>query len=129
MAMTSAKVTGLTLDTGALVGAEKRSRAVWALLKAANVDNLKVTVPSVVVAQAWRAQGVQVARVLKGCEIEPLDEPMAKKVGLLLGETGTKDVVDAAVVIGALARGDLVVTSDRGDIERLGLGKEQIVDV
>jgi hypothetical protein len=72
---------------------------------------------------------VQVARVLKGCEIETFGEAVAKKVGLLLGETGTKDLVDAAVVIGALARGDLVLTSDRRDIERLGLGKEKIVEV
>ena len=32
---------------------------------------------------------------------------------------GTSDVVDAAVVVGAAARDDLVVTSDAADLSRL----------
>jgi hypothetical protein len=35
------------------------------------------------------------------------------------GVAGTSDVVDASVVVGAGARGDLVMTSDGGDLIRL----------
>ncbi len=37
---------------------------------------------------------------------------MAKAVGRLLAASGTSDLVDAAVVVAASGRGDLVITSD-----------------
>lgn len=45
---------GLTLDSGALIAAEKSSRRVWQLLKAASERGAAVTVPAVVLAQVWR---------------------------------------------------------------------------
>jgi hypothetical protein len=36
-----------------------------------------------------------------------------------LAQSRTADVVDAAVVLGAAARGDRIVTSDPEDVERL----------
>ena len=59
------------------------------------------------------------SRILDGCVIEALDEPGARVVGQLLARSNTTDVVDASVVAGALRRGDAVVTSDQGDIEKL----------
>ena len=35
------------------------------------------------------------------------------------GRAKTADVIDATVAVGAIARGDLVVTSDRNDIKRI----------
>jgi hypothetical protein len=123
------KAGGLTLDTGALLGAERGSRKLFALVKRAADVGAEVTVPVGVLAQAWRSHNVQVARLLKGCVVEALDEAGAKRVGLLLGQRGCSDVVDASVVAGALARGDTVVTSDRGDMSRLGIPDHAILDV
>jgi predicted nucleic acid-binding protein len=114
--------TGLTLDSGALIAAEKGDRQFWALWKEALDRGATVTVPAAVVAQVWRGNNVVIARVLEGCEVETLTEERAKQVGRLLATTRSSDVVDACVVIGAGARGDAVVTSDRSDIDRLARG-------
>lgn len=59
------------------------------------------------------------SRLLAGCRIEHLDEARARSAGAACAVAGTADVVDASVVVGAAARGDLVVTSDGGDLGRL----------
>jgi len=56
---------------------------------------------------------------LKGCRIENLDETRSRAAGLACARSGTSDVIDATVVIGAVARHDLVVTSDPDDIRHL----------
>ena len=59
------------------------------------------------------------SRFLAGCRVEDLDEPKARSAGAACGLSGTSDIVDAAVVVGAAARDDLVVTSDASDLSRL----------
>jgi hypothetical protein len=59
------------------------------------------------------------SRLLRGCVVEDLDEPRARAAGVVCARSGTRDIVDATVVAGALARADLVVTSDADDLERL----------
>ncbi len=110
---------GLTLDSGALIAAEKGDRRFWALWKEALDRGAVATVPAAVVAQVRRGQSAVIARVLQGCEVEELTEERAKRIGRLLATSRITDVVDASVVVGAAARRDAVVTSDRRDIERL----------
>ena len=110
---------GLTLDSGALIAAEKGERKFWALWKEALERGAPVTVPTVVVAQVWRGTSPVVARILKGCEVEVLSEDRAKQAGRLLAASRGADVMDAAVVVGAAKRQDAIVTSDVDDIGRL----------
>jgi hypothetical protein len=42
-----------------------------------------------------------------------------RAAGKVCARAGTRDIVDAVVVAGALARADLVVTSDADDLERI----------
>jgi len=107
---------GLTLDTGALIAVEKHGRRIWTVLKRAYRGGTTITVPAVVVAQAWRGNHAAVARVLKGCHIEPMNDAHARAVGHLLARVSSNDIVDAAVVLGAMHRKDAVVTSDPDDI-------------
>jgi predicted nucleic acid-binding protein len=110
---------GLTLDSGALIAAEKgtaRFRAIW---KEAVERSAVVTVPADVISQVWRGNSPAIARILNACEIEILDEPRAKRIGALLAKSKTSDVIDAAVVLGASDRGDAIVTSDPDDVQRL----------
>jgi len=73
------------------------------------------TVPAGVLGQGWRGgPQAQISRLLDGCRVETLDEARARSAG-----AGTSDVVDASVVVGAAARGDLVLTSDVEDLSRL----------
>jgi hypothetical protein len=111
---------GLTLDSGALIAAEKQDRRFWVLWAAAMKRAARVTVPSAVVAQTWRGNSPIIARLLISCDVEVLDENAAKQVGTLLAKSRiASDVVDAAVVVGAARRGDAIVTSDPDDIRRL----------
>lgn len=119
-------MSGLTYDTGALLAAEANRREVWALHARALQRGGRPVVPAAVLSQAWRG-GPQagLSRFLLGCRIENVDERRARAAGVACGRSGTADVVDAYVVIGALERGDLVATSDPEDLERIarGLGK------
>ncbi len=107
---------GLTLDTGALIAVEKHSRRIWTVIKRAYGEAATITVPAVVVAQAWRGNHAAVVRLLRGCHIEPMDEAHARAVGNLLAKASSNDIVDATVVLGAIHRNDMVVTSDPDDI-------------
>jgi hypothetical protein len=112
---------GITYDTGALVAAERGERRMWARHRALLARREVPTTPAPVVAQAWRGGTRQalLARVLVGCETEPLDENQARAVGALAARAGATDVVDATVVEGALRRHDLIVTSDPNDLRAI----------
>ena len=111
---------GLTYDTGALIAAERDVRHIWALHRRSLERGIVPTVPAGVLAQGWRGGPQhQLSRLLAGCRVEPLDEPRARSAGAACGAAGSSDVVDAAVIVGAAARGDIVVTSDPGDLLRL----------
>ncbi|RPI60132.1 MAG: hypothetical protein EHM50_07965 [Lysobacterales bacterium] len=111
---------GTTYDTGALLAAEANRLEIWSLHVRSLQRGERPVVPAAVLAQAWRG-GPQAAlsRLLRGCRIEAFDEPRARAAGVVWARSGTRDVVDAVVVAGALARADLVVTSDADDLERI----------
>jgi hypothetical protein len=89
-----------------------------------------VTVPASVVAQVWRAAShPQLSRVLAGCEVDRLDMPVAKEIGRLLAASGTADVIDAEVVLGAIRRGDEVWGSDPRDVERIAAAVGRVLQV
>jgi predicted nucleic acid-binding protein len=113
-------MSGVTYDTGMLLAAEANRPAAWALHRRALERGLVPVVPAAVLAQAWRG-GPQpmLSRLLVGCEVEPIDEPMARHAGRACARASTSDVVDAMVVVGALARRELVITSDARDLARL----------
>lgn len=113
-------MSGYTYDTGVLVAAERNDRFVWSLHRRLLERGLRPTVPGAVLAQAWRGgPQPQVSRMLVGCVIDPLTEAQSRATGAALARAKTSDIVDAAVVVGAAARGDTVLTSDPDDIGHL----------
>ncbi len=114
---------GVTLDAGALIAFDKNDRRLVVALCVALEAKLPMTVPAGVVGQVWRdgARQARLARLLaaKSVVVEPLDDACARAAGQLCGVTGTKDVIDAAVVLGARARNDRIFTSDVSDLRRL----------
>jgi hypothetical protein len=113
-------VKGLVYDTGALLAAERDRREVWALHERALARGVRPVVPAVVLAQGWRGgPQVRLSRFLKGCVVEAFAENAARAVGRLLGMAGSADAVDAAVVVSATARDDLVLTTDPDDLTDL----------
>ncbi|MGE0879756.1 MAG: twitching motility protein PilT [Acidimicrobiia bacterium] len=111
---------GITYDAGALIAAERDNRRMWALHRQALSAGHQPTVPAGALAQAWRG-GPQpmLARLLSSCFVEPLDEAHSRSVGAACARARSDDIVDASVVVGAATRGDVVVTSDVGDLQRL----------
>jgi hypothetical protein len=122
---------GLTLDAGALIAFERDDRRVVALLAAARLHELAITVPAGVVGQVWRdgRRQARLARLLASDDVEivPLDDRRAREAGQLCGACGTADVIDASVVLAAHARGQRIATSDPGDLARLDPRAELIV--
>jgi predicted nucleic acid-binding protein len=111
---------GTTYDTGALLAAEANRRELWAIHARSLQRGERPVVPAGVLGQAWRGgPQAQLSRLLRGCRIEDLDEGRARAAGVACARSASRDVVDASVVAGALARGDLVITSDPDDIQNI----------
>ncbi|MCA9574260.1 MAG: PIN domain nuclease [Sandaracinaceae bacterium] len=109
---------GLTMDTGALVALERGNRRMAAVWRAALARNVPITVPAVVVAEWWRGQRGPAARLLDVVHVEALTDASARRVGQALALLTHKrpSIVDAAVVVSAATRGDVVYTADLDDI-------------
>ena len=112
---------GVTYDTGALIAADRNDRAMWALHAGFLAEEAVVSVPSPVVAEAWRGGSRQanLARLLALCEIEDLSDEQARRVGVLSGKAAHDDIVDVTVVEGAIRRHDAVVTSNPTHIKSI----------
>lgn len=105
---------GVTYDTGALIAGDRNDRAMWALHAGFLAEEVVVTVPSPVVAEAWRGGSRQanLSRLLALCHVEDLTYEQSRAVGVLAGKSGHDDIVDVTVVEGAFRRRDAVVTSN-----------------
>jgi predicted nucleic acid-binding protein len=114
-------VAGLTLDAGALIAYERGDERVREILTVAYHRGLVPTIPTVALAEVWRgdAKDARVARLLKACAIEALDEPLARAAGRLRRATPGAATIDACIAVGVSARGDAIVTSDPRDMRRL----------
>ncbi|HTW06959.1 MAG TPA: hypothetical protein VME46_05590 [Acidimicrobiales bacterium] len=113
---------GVTYDTGALIASERNDRRMWALHLGFMAEEVVPVVPAPVVAEAWRggARQASLARLLAGCNVEPMMADQARLVGELAGQAGHEDIVDVTVVEGALRReDDVVVTSNASHIQKI----------
>lgn len=113
-------VTGLTLDTGALIALEAGGKRMALLVEQAMAARAELAIPAGVIAQAWRG-GARQARIAKLLQLQvtsvvPLDSKLALRVGARCASVGATDVVDVSVVLCASDRGHPVITSDPGDI-------------
>lgn len=120
----------LVLDSGALIALERNERRMWARLKGAQVAGEVPVTHAGVIGQVWRGgpRQARLVRALDGVDVRPLDEPLGRGAGELLGATGLADVIDAAVVLLSID-GDEVITADRADFERLAAASGRHVDL
>jgi hypothetical protein len=121
----------LVLDSGALIALERNDLATWRRLKSALRAGSIPVAHGGVVGQAWRGAGPRhalLSRALAGIEVRPLDEALGRAAGELLARAGGTDVIDAALVLLA-EDGDLIVTSDPDDLERLAAAAGRHVEL
>jgi predicted nucleic acid-binding protein len=110
---------GLTFDTGALIGLERRHQRIARVYRAAVSDGLPVTVPASVIAEWWRGRSDARELVLRGVRVEATTSVLARVAGEALAAVPGATVVDAVVMASAAQRGDLVYTADVVDLQRL----------
>ena len=110
---------GLTFDTGALIALERRTQRIWEIYRTAMHDAVPVTVPVAVVVEWWRGRTDVRERILGGVRVEPLHTALAQAAGEALATVKSATPIDAVVMASAALRGDVVYTSDVGDLEQL----------
>lgn len=108
-------------DTGALLALERGSAEMHALRRTEVRLRRPPFTHGGVIGQAWRGgtgRQVLLARALAGVDVHALDNLVGRAAGVLLRESGTSDVIDAALVVIA-NEGDVIYTSDPTDIRHL----------
>jgi hypothetical protein len=110
---------GLTFDTGALIGLERKHHRIRRVFTTAIRDNVRVTVPAAAVAEWWRRRTDLAQDILASVDVEPIDEALAKAAGEALAAVPHATAIDAMVMASAARRSDVVYTSDFDDLMRL----------
>ena len=116
-------MTGVVLDSGALIALDRGERRVALRIRRAREQSDPIAIPVGCVAQVWR-DGSRQARLAKllaerGVTVESLDPSDGRRIGILLGRTDTTDVIDGHVALLALGSDATVLTSAPDDIRRL----------
>ena len=113
----------LILDTGGLLAWAHGDAFARAIVLEAGRHAALVVVPAVVIAQTIRGgpADAPINQALKRVgEFAPVTPLLARQAGVLLGATGTTDVVDALVVAEALrVLPTAILTSDPNDLRLL----------
>lgn len=122
---------GLTLDAGALIAYERGGERIRKILTIGYERGFVPTVPAIALTEVWRgdAKDARVARLLKACSIEVLDERLARAAGNLRRATPGADTIDACIAVGVRWRGDTIATSDPDDMRALLGGDFTILTV
>ena len=114
-------MSALVLDAGAFVAVDRNDRAMMARLRIAQRSNVALRTNAIVVSQVWRdprGRQSQLARLLDGVDVRNVDQRLGREAGVLLGQAGTSDPIDATVVLVA-DHGDRILTTDPDDIKHL----------
>jgi hypothetical protein len=125
-------VAGVTYDTGVLIAGERNDRRMWALHMGFIAEEVVPVVPAPVLAEAWRGgpRQANLARMLAGCEVEPMSADQARQVGELAGRANHDDVVDVTVVEGAVRRDDdVMITSNESHIRKIAEAARQLIRI
>lgn len=124
-------MSALILDAGALAAFDRGDRAMIVRHRVAANAGLDLRTTGILVAGVWRDPGgrqAQLARLLTAVDVRPVDLPLARRVGELVGRAATSDPVDATLVCSA-ATGDRILTSDNSDISRLVVASGRSIGV
>ena len=110
---------GVTFDTGMLVALERRKQTAWQVYRRVHERNALITVPAAVLGEWWRGRTDLRDAIRLSVHIEPLTEVIARLAGEALAKVKRATTIDAFVMASAALRGDVVYSSDLGDLERL----------
>jgi hypothetical protein len=112
---------GATFDAGMLVALERRKKRAWDLYRRLRERGAPLTIPTPVLGEWWRGRTDLPDAICAPCRIEPLTATVARLAGEALAAVSSATTIDAFVMAGAALRGDVVLTSDPIDLEKLRL--------
>lgn len=110
---------GATFDTGMLIALERRKKRAWDLYRRLCERGARLTIPTPVLGEWWRGRTDVREAICSSSRIEPLTAEVAFLAGEALATVSGATTVDAFVMAGAALRGDVVLTSDPVDLEKL----------
>jgi predicted nucleic acid-binding protein len=110
---------GATFDTGMLIALERRRQRAWAVYRRLIERKVSVTIPTPVVGEWWRGRTDLRDAICRSARVEPLTDSVARLAGEALAAVPGAGTIDAFVMSTASLRGDIVFTSDVGDLEKL----------
>jgi predicted nucleic acid-binding protein len=112
---------GITFDTGALIGLERRRHAIRKVFVTAIEHGVSVVVPTMVIAEWWRRGTREKDRteILRAVHVEVLGVHVARLAGIAVGLVPGAGTIDAIVMASASLRSDTVYTSDPDDLTML----------
>ena len=98
---------------------ERRRRRALLLLDAAARGDVVLTVPMPVVAEWWRGRSAMRDLIVRSVDLASPPLSVFQLAGEAIAAVPGATPIDAMVMAFAAARGDAVITSDIGDLERL----------
>ena len=111
---------GVSFDSAVLIALERRESRAWAWMRRAIDRGAPPLVSTAALAEVWRGERQSaLASALRGCEIAPVSEALARAAGVACGATGAQ-TTDAIIAATAAARGATLLTADIGDMHVLG---------
>lgn len=110
---------GATLDTAMLVALERRRQYAWDVFRRLRERAVPVTIPAPVLGEWWRGRTDVRDAIRQAAHVEPLSERVACLAGEALAQVKRATTIDAFVMASAALRGDVVITGDVDDLERL----------
>lgn len=108
-----------TLDTGALIGIERRHQRAVAFWRTALANGIPLAAPTVAIAEWWRGRSDSREGILGTLHIEPLDIVVARMAGEAMAHVRGSSLADSIVMSSAARSGGVVLTSDFDDMQRL----------
>jgi predicted nucleic acid-binding protein len=109
----------ITFDTGALIALERNKQRVVQIFQSIVRRGDDITVPAVVITEWWRGRTDLREDILDSVVVEPLSPRIAKVAGEALAGIRGATAIDAIVMASAASRGDVVLTADVHDLEKL----------
>jgi predicted nucleic acid-binding protein len=104
-----------------LIAYERGEERIREILTVAYARGVVPTIPAIALAEVWRgeAKDARIARLLKACSVEVIDERLARAAGSLRRATPGSATIDACIAIGVRRRHDAIATSDPSDMRTL----------
>lgn len=121
----------VVLDAGAFLAVERGDRDVVALIKQDRLSERAPLTHGGIIGQVWRGgrgRQANLARLLPGVDVASIDDRVGRQAGVLLGVARGEDVIEAALVLLA-SDGDIILTSDPGDLADLARAAGRHVDL